>query len=167
MSPMLSPRLARPEDAPEVTRLLALSYSRLMAGAYEASVLAAAVPLLGVANPTLLASGRYFLAFSETGVLTGCGGWSLERPWGEAEQGLGHVRHFAVHPDHLGRGIGRALFDASLVQARQAGVTRMECYASLNAEGFYRALGFRTVRPMEVQLCPGLVFPAVAMRASL
>ena len=167
MPSMPPPRPARSEDAPEVTRLLALSYARLMAGAYEASLLAAAVPLIAVANPSLLASGRYFLAFTGAGDLAGCGGWSLERPWGEAEPGLGHVRHFAVHPDHLGRGIGRALFEVSAAQARQAGVTRMECYASLNAEGFYRALGFRTVRPISVELRPGLVFPALEMHTAL
>lgn len=167
MTQLLSVRPATPGDATEVTELLTLSYSRLMAGAYAAPVLAAALPLIGCANPVLLASGRYFLALTGDGILLGCGGWSLERPGGGVEPGLGHVRHFAVHPDHPGRGIGRALFEASAAQARQAGMIRMECYASVNAEGFYRALGFRTLRPLDIELRRGLVFPAREMRAEL
>jgi len=167
LAQLFAVRPATPGDVTEVTELLTLSYSRLMAEAYEPQVLAAALPLIGVANPALLGSGRYFMAVAQDAVAVGCGGWSLERPGGGLEPGLGHVRHFAVHPDHLGRGIGRALFRAGAAQARHAGMTRMECYASLNAEGFYRALGFRTLGPIQVDLGQGLVFPALGMGAEL
>jgi hypothetical protein len=32
---------------------------------------------------------------------------------------------------------------------------------------FYTALGFRTLAPIEVQLAPGITFPAVRMMADL
>lgn len=160
-------RLSTPDDAEAVTALLAASYPPLMAGHYEPDALAALLPAITVANPQLLGSGRYFIAETADGTTVGCGGWSTERPGsGEPTEGLGHVRHFATHPDWIGRGIGRALFERCLAQARAAGVTTFECYANLNAEGFYRALGFVPVRPIEVAVSPERSLPATLMRRS-
>jgi hypothetical protein len=39
--------------------------------------------------------------------------------------------------------------------------------SSLNAEPFYRAAGFETVRPMDLELAPSLAFPAVLMRLQI
>ena len=48
-------------------------------------------------------------------------------------------------------------------QARDAGITRLECLSTRMAVPFYAALGFRVLGPVEVPLRPGIVFPAVAM----
>lgn len=157
-------RTASPDDRAAVSDLLGLSYRALMAGAYPADLLAQALPLITKANPVLLASGRYGLIEDEAGRLLACGGWSLERPGsGEAVEGLAHVRHFAVHPEAVRRGLGRQLYQWCEDAARAQRMTQFECHASLNAEGFYRNLGFRRGRELGLRLSAGVTLPAIEM----
>ena len=157
-------RIATPDDAANVGRLLEASYPPLMAQAYDARTLLRALDLMTKANPALLASGTYYVAESPGGRTVGCGGWTLERP-GTAvtEPGLAHVRHFATDPSWARRGVGRAIFDRCESAARLAGVHAFECYSSLNAERFYAALGFRRVRYLDVQLTSDVLLPGVLM----
>lgn len=160
-------RPATPDDAAAVTKLLRASYPVLMKSAYTAGVLAAALPSMTRANPDLLASGTYFVAQTDTDELVGCGGWTRQAPGTAVVEGdIGHVRHFGTHPDWTGRGIGRALYEACEDQAAAAGIARFNCFASLNAEGFYAALGFERVGPIEVAM-PDASFPGVLMRRDL
>jgi len=161
-------RVATPRDADAVSELLRASYPRLMRSAYDEGVLAPALELMTKVNTSLLDSGTYYLAELATGFLVGCGGWTLERPGTKsAEPGLAHVRHFAVHPDWTRRGIGRTLFELCDRAARAAGVRAFECYSSLNAENFYRALGFVRIREMDMELEPPVVLRGVLMRLDL
>lgn len=161
-------RLATPDDAAAVSALLAACYPVLLAGTYHPDVLAALLPRMTTASPTLLASGSYFVAVAADGQVIGCGGWTRERPGnGAVADGLGHVRHVGVHPDWAGRGVGRALFARWLEQARAAGIREFECYATLNAEGFYRALGFESERPLDVDMGAGPKMPSMLMRRPL
>ena len=159
---------ARPEDEAAVTALLQASYPLLMRQSYAEAAMAAAMPLMARANPKLLASGRFYLVRGPDGAAVGCGGWSLERPGeGGIEPELAHIRHFATHPDFLGRGIGRAIYRDCRRRALAAGARRFECYSSLNAEAFYAALGFETVEPMTVDMGPDVSLPAIRMVASI
>jgi N-acetylglutamate synthase-like GNAT family acetyltransferase len=136
-------RAARPEDHAAVSDLLSRSYSMLMAPAYPADLLALALPVITKANSTLLASGRYAVIEAADGTTAGCGGWSRERPGsGEVTPGLAHIRHFAIDPIWFRRGLGRRLFDWCEQGARGESMTAFECHSSINAEPFYRALGF-------------------------
>lgn len=167
MTPPFEIRATTPADAGAVSDLLAQSYPRLMPAGYDAATLAAALPIMTRANPALLASGTYYGAVAASGELVGCGGWTAGRPGsGAVEAGLGHVRHFATHPDWTGQGVGRTLFQHCRAEAAKAGIHRFECYASLNAEAFYRALGFAVVGPLEVDFGGGVVFPSLVMRAA-
>ena len=135
-----------------------------MATSYDAKLLRLATPIITQANPKLLASGTYHVAEAD-GVIVGCGGWTPERPGTtEKQPGVGHVRHFATIPDRAGQGIGRMIYARCETQARAAGVTVAECYASLNAERFYASLGFATVGPVTIPLGDGVTFPSVLMR---
>lgn len=159
----ISIRVARPGDAAAVEKVLLASYPALMAGAYDAVVLARALPGMTRANPGLLASGTYYLA-EAAGEAVGCGGWTLERPGTvEVEPGLAHIRHFGVDPGWTGRGVGRALYERCQAQARAAGARRFECYASLNGEAFYAAMGFTSAGPIDVPMGPNLTFPSIRM----
>ncbi len=161
-------RVATPKDEAAVGELLDASYTALMPAGYEAADLAAVLPAMTRANPALLASSTYYLAETTAGALIGCGGWTRERPGsGETEPELGHIRHFAVHPDWTGRGVGRAIYDRCELNARAAGVRRFECYASLNAEGFYAAMGFAPVRRLEVPMDKGLTLSSVLMARTI
>lgn len=135
---------------------------------YAPPLLDAALPYITRANPILLASGTFFLAEDPNGNAVGCGGWTRERPGkGDVEPELGHIRHFATRPDHTGRGIGRSLYSACVRQAKSAGIIRLECYASLNAVGFYSALGFKKTEDMDVELSGQTKLPSVLMMQSI
>ncbi len=164
----LTVRAATPADGAEVTALLEASYPVSMRPDYDEAVLAAALPSMTRASPALLSSGTYYLAISENGRVIGCGGWTRERPGsGEVAPDLAHIRHFATHPQSAGRGVGRAIYDKCEDAARSAGVRRFECYASLNAEGFYAALGFKPLRHVELPMGKNVKLPSIIMGRSI
>lgn len=161
-------RVARLEDAAAVDRLLQVSYPKLMASSYDKELLAPALKLMTKANASLLGSGTYYVAELPTGLVVGCGGWTLERPGtGSVEPHVGHVRHFATHPGWTRRGVGRAIYHLCESAARSAGVIAFECYSSLNAEKFYSALGFENIREIAIELQPSVVLRAMLMRREL
>ena len=160
---MLQVRIAGGADAAAVEQVLLASYPVLMADAYEAALLARALPIITRANPKLLGCGTYYLAEADGGPV-GCGGWTMERPGSDRiEPGLAHIRHFAVDARWTGRGVGRALYARCELAAREAGVRRFECQASLNGEVFYAALGFASAGPIGVPMRPDLTFPSILM----
>ena len=135
---------------------------------YDPILFARALPMLTKANPALLSTCTWYVveALGADDTLVGCGGWARQRPDMPNERVdpvLGHIRHFATHPNWTRRGIGRALFDRCVTDARAAGVCSFECYSSIGAEGFYRALGFSTVEPMKLVLAENLTIPGVRM----
>ncbi len=161
-------RPATPADATAVSALLSASYGVLLAQAYEPAILAQALPVISRANPKLLASGSYFLATLADGRLAACGGWSADEPGtGRLEVGLGHIRHFATHPDHKGQGLGRRILQTCLDEMKARAIRRVECLSTLNGVGFYAAMGFAEIRPVDVMLPGQLRFPSVLMEQSL
>lgn len=164
--PGLTIRPATEADRPEISRLLARSYGQLYRGWYPDAVLRHALPVMTRANPDLIASGTFHAAFVD-GALAGCGGWSRKRYDGSGEEGVAHLRHFGVDPDHLRRGIGRALFERCRAEAAAAGFTALESLSSLPAEAFYLSLGFLTVGPARIELPDATHFAGRLMRAAI
>jgi GNAT superfamily N-acetyltransferase len=157
-------RIATPSDAAAIGSILGASYPVLMRGAYAEDLLARALPRIVRPNPALLASGTYYLAEAEGGEAAGCGGWSARPPDNDSgETGTAHIRHFATHPTWIGRGVGRAIYQCCEDVAREAGFVRFVCYASLNGEGFYAAMGFRRLHRIEVPMGRNLAFPSILM----
>ena len=118
-------------------------------------------------DPALLNSGRYFVA-SIGGRLAGCGGWSAAIPGsGRIEDAIGHIRHFATHPDQMGSGVGGAILDACVQEARREGVRQLKCFSSIPAEKFYSRHGFQRVEDVSVMLGGDIAFPAVLMEMKL
>ncbi len=160
-------RIARPEDARAVSSVISASYSVLLVADYHPKILAKALPRISVARPELLASGTYFVAEAQ-GRLIGVGGWTdLSPTRGLTTAGEGHMRHLAVHPDHLRLGVGRALAEASFASASEMGVQALRCLSTLTAAPFYQSCGFARLQEIEMTLEPGLYFPAVEMRKVL
>ncbi len=158
-------RVARPDDAAEISRVIFRSYSTLYRGWYQDDVLAAALPAMTRANPRLLASGRYFVAEID-GRVVSCGGWSPEKPGIGVIPRLAHVRHFATDPDFINRGCGGALLRRSLDEAKAAGFAEIESVSSLTAEAFYARHGFRQVAIVRQPVGRAL-FACVLMRRRL
>lgn len=156
-------RVANPVDEVAVNALFVASYPVLMAQAYAPDMLAAALPGMMHVDPNLLASGRFYVV-EHDGQIIGAGGWSASPPGGTP--GPAHIRHFATHPDHIGRGVGSLALTRCLTDARDAGVTAMGCFASLNGEGFYAHNGFERVRERTVPLGQA-AFPVIEMQRML
>jgi GNAT superfamily N-acetyltransferase len=166
-SHILTLRRSTADDLAAVDRLLSRSYPQLLAPDYPPSVLVLAVPRIARARPELLASGTYFLAEDGAGKLLAAGGWTPGAPAGGTVRDTGHVRHVATDPDAVRRGVGRALMTRVMQDARDAGMLWLDCLSTRTAVPFYTAMGFRTLFPTEVQLAPGISFPAVRMMADL
>lgn len=164
--PSLAVRPATSADEDVVSAVLETSYTKLWQGHYAASDLEVLLPMVTRAQPQLLASGRYFLALLED-QYAGCGGWSTAVPGtsGKIIPECGHIRHFAVHPDHLRMGVGRALYDACLSQVHEEGLARLEAWSSLQAVPFYERLGFKVIEHFTIDFPGGVGLASVRMIA--
>ncbi len=161
-------RPAIADDADAISAMMLRSYGELLRPDYNPRILAKALPRIGKARPELLGSGTYFVAENHTGEIVGAGGWTELSPTrGLANLGEGHMRHVAVDPQYLRRGIGRGLARVGFDSARASGLRGLRCMSTLTAEAFYGQLGFTTVQPIELTLEPGLFFPAIEMRMAL
>lgn len=162
---MVAIRSATPADSGALSILLETSYSHLLSGSYDNQTLEFALPYMVRANQALLTCGTYYVAEAEPGIIVGCGGWTLEEPGSGARvKGEAHIRHFAVHPDWVKQGIGRALLRRCIFEVEPAGIHVLHCLSTLNAEPFYRASGFRSVGVIDVRMGPTFAFPAVQMQ---
>jgi GNAT superfamily N-acetyltransferase len=160
-------RTATPNDRELLSKLIAASYGELARGPYDPGTLAAALPSMSRANPKLLASGTYYVA-EIGGTAVGCGGWTMAKPGSdESVDGVGHIRHFATHPAHVRKGVGRLPLDVCLAEARDAGIRTMMCQSTLPAEPFYAGASFRRIGLIEVKMGLGVLLPAVEMQRSL
>ena len=161
-------RIAIPCDEAAVSVLPdGILNGELMRGAYAEDALANLLPVIARANPSLLASGTYFIAETD-GSIVGCGGWTPGDPRTRREtDGVGHVRHVAVDPRCIRLGIGRAVMNTIAQTARSAGMRRLERLSSLNAVPFYRAVGYVPENTTAVTLSNGIVMEAVLMHSDL
>ncbi len=160
-------RVAGDQDFQTIHALLKRSYPVLMKPAYAPDVLSAALPLMTQANPDLITSGSYYVA-ENGGVIVGCGGWTWTAPGtGAASEGLVPARHFAVDPEHMSNGVGRAIFERCRADALVAGATRIQSLSSLNAEPFYERMGLRRLNLTELPIGEGVGFPVVLMEGPL
>ena len=157
----LTIRIAQMGDIAALDALFARAYPRLLAGHYPPSVMVTAVPLLARAQPSLIASGSYYVAQTDEETLVGAGGWTRGR-------GLaGDVRHVVTDDRMVRQGIGREILTRTIREARMAGLTRLDCRATHAAVPFYEALGFEALGPIDVPLRPGIFFPAILMHCTL
>ena len=157
-------RPAEISDRPVLVQLIADCYAAVYPGWYDADVLSEAMPAMLRIDPALLASGRYFVADFDKR-LAGCGGWSAGAPG--KETGAGHIRHFATHPDFMGKGVGGTILEHCVAEARTNGMARLQCFSSLPAESFYARHGFARLDEVNVMLGESVPFPAVLMERGL
>jgi putative acetyltransferase len=119
----------------------------------ERSIMAFSAPVYGEAKARawarlgvqfrhdLLGEGGFWVAERQGGIV-GVGGWSPDG----LEPDLAWLRYLFVHPQAARRGIGRRLVEQAEASAHAAGRPRVHVWASLNAVGFYQALGYRRQR---------------------
>jgi len=91
--------------------------------------------------------------------LLGVGGWSPD----SLDHRVAWLRYLFVHPDASGQGVGRRLVEAAEASARSAGRGQLRVWSSLNAVGFYRALGYRSIRRAAMPLAAEIDIDYVLM----
>jgi ribosomal protein S18 acetylase RimI-like enzyme len=77
------------------------------------------------------------------------------------EPGVAEMKRLYVRPDFQGLGIGKALAEAVIAEAREIGYSsmRLDTVPSMGrAQGLYRALGFREIPPYRFNPVPGTAF---------
>ncbi|HSI00485.1 MAG TPA: GNAT family N-acetyltransferase [Reyranella sp.] len=71
----------------------------------------------------------------------------------------GELDMMFVDPPAMNRGVGRVLFQASVVLARRLGARRMPILADPNAAPFYERMGARLVAHAPSDAIPGRILP--------
>ncbi|WP_168929238.1 GNAT family N-acetyltransferase [Crenobacter intestini] len=160
---MLRIRPARVNDA---KALVALHYAAVHAvspGHYTPAQLAAWSPLPDAARHAWL---RGVICTPTLRVLVGevdgqpCG-------FAIADLAEGRVNALYVAPAHAGCGLGRALLAACEHALQAQGHAQGTVRASLNAEAFYAAAGYRALGPALQPLADGSALPCVEMSRPL
>lgn len=98
-------------------------------------------------SPDFISANQVYVAESESGLL---GFYALLLKGTQAE-----LDHLWVAPEHIGTGVGKALFLHAMQRASAGNVSEVEILSDPNAEGFYRKMGAHrmgeTVSEMEGQ----------------
>lgn len=160
-------RSATSADRAQLEALIADCYGAIYPGWYDSDVLEEAMPQMLRIDAKLLDSGRYFVADVDDEI-AGCGGWSPAAP--DREPGAastGHIRHFATRPDLMRQGVGGAILERCVADARSAGVAGLQCFSSLPGEAFYARHGFKRIDTVTIMLGESAPFQAVLMRRVL
>ena len=177
-------RKATPRDANALSDLYSETYNEALPRHYSEQELAEAMPTLTTPSPRMLASGGYYVAFQRRSrdvdgdrahddeeMLLGAGAWEPDDTNYADQAGrdaviseLAHIRHFATKPSFTGRGIGKALMAACMLEAATQGISQMECISSFGAVSFYTAFGFSSVENTAHRYASGLAFGGVRMR---
>jgi GNAT superfamily N-acetyltransferase len=165
------------DDSRAANELLQLSYSSLLPKDYDRSITDKALPVITTAQPELLMCGTWYLVHHpETNELVGCGGWSyhVHKKAQDSltdcatERKVPHLRHFATHPDWLRTGIGRAIWDQTVLDlagcADESKLPTVEVFSSITGEAFYASLGFKPVKNVLLPIKNDCMFPCILMQ---
>ena len=88
-------------------------------------------------TPEFIAQNEVFVAVTD-GQIAGCCALVVTGS-------LAEIEHMWMQPEHMGSGIGRALFEHAKRRAEERGANVLELSADPNAEGFYARMGAKRV----------------------
>ncbi len=151
-------RAARRRDLDAIAALQARSIMALGIETYGEEACEAWARMGRQVRHTLLDSGTFFVA-EQDGGLVGVAGWTLD----SREPDCAWARYVFVAPEAGRLGIGRRLMAVIERSADAAGRSRMMLWSSLNALGFYEALGYRRVRSARWPIGDGIEMEHVLM----
>ena len=142
---MVTVRPARPADAPGIARVHDTALRTRGADHYSEAELDAMAPPdrdPESVDGTVLAREERYVAVAEADGADGADGVVGV---GGVHLADGRLLGVFVHPNRVGEGIGRALFEDIETRAEEAGLGTLTIRSALNAVGFYEAVDFEDV----------------------
>ncbi|MEV8441142.1 GNAT family N-acetyltransferase [Actinosynnema sp. NPDC051121] len=177
VSPVL--RRAVRSDLAGIAVLMRRSVLELFPRFHDERETASAARYLAEPDAVLVDDGTYFVHEVE-GEVVACGGWSKrdklytgsgDRPGDgrllDPAVEPARVRAMFVRGDWTRRGLGRAVLDACVGDAKAAGFRSLVLMATLPGVPLYRSFGFREVNRARVPLPDGVTLAGVEMAYSL
>lgn len=145
-------RPARPDEAAALSELALRSKAHW---GYDAQFLEACRPDLTL-HPHEITARRTCVA-EESGRVVGF--YTLEGDPPEGELG-----NLWIDPPHMGRRVGRRLWEHAMESARALGFAAVLVEADPHAEGFYTAMGAERIGGVPSPVVPGRVLPRLRYR---
>ena len=149
--------LAKDADIPAIKALMDLAIRELQKGYLTEAQIEASFAGMGL-DSQLIEDQTYFTV-KEADVLIGCGGWSRRATLHGGDHSAGRdsrllnpamdrarIRAMYTHPDHVKRGIGRLIINASEAAARADGFKALEMAATTAGKPFYLRCGYHVER---------------------
>ena len=128
-------RLAKPEDAEDISRVVIAALRRSNAADYDdGTILRVEGSFSASAILELLTRRLVFVALNEGQVIA------------TASLDADVVRSVFVDPEYQGSGVGKQMMEVIDSEAIAQGLERLRVPSSVTAEGFYAGLGFCKVR---------------------
>ncbi|MDG4788962.1 GNAT family N-acetyltransferase [Micromonospora sp. WMMD1102] len=157
---MLTSRLARHADVPELLPLIDAAITELQRGFLDEAQIASSRSIMGI-DTQLIDDGTYFVVES-AGRLAGCGGWSRRATLYGGDHSRGRdpalldparqpakVRAMYTHPDWARRGVGRLILARCEAAAAAEGFRTLELMSTLAGRPLYERTGFVPVEQVE------------------
>ncbi len=163
-------RPARMSDRNHLLAMQANSMRALATYCYSRQEVEAFIAFVGTMDDQLISEGTYYVG-ERDGRLVASGGWSRVRAnyveGAPVDRAAAKIRSVFVHRDWVRHGFGRLLMDRSEREAFVAGFDRVALNALLSGVPFYRALGYRPVKPIALDLPDGITFRGLTMEKPL
>ena len=150
---MLKIRPAISSDIPNIKTLMHLAIAELQKGYLTPSQIKASFAGMGL-DTQLIEDGTYFCVVDEN-ALVGCGGWSRRATLYGGNHSAGRnaslldpandrarIRAMYTHPEHVKRGIGTLIIQASEEAATLEGFKALEMAATMAGVPFYKKCGY-------------------------
>lgn len=147
-------RTANIGDCARIREMMALSIETLQKGFLTDEQIQASHAGMGL-DTQLIEDGTYFCVFDGNN-LVGCGGWSYRATLYGGNHSAGRsaekldpktdrarIRAMYTHPNHVRRGIGMMVIEASEAAAKQYGFSSLEMAATMAGVPFYLRCGYQ------------------------
>ena len=159
-------RRARMSDRNHLLAMQANSMRTLAARCYAREEIEAFIAFVGTMDDQLIDEGTYYVVEVD-GRPVASGGWSRMRAnyvnGAPVDLSAAKIRSVFVHRDWARHGFGRLLMSRAEREAFVAGFSRVKLNALLSGVPFYRALGYRDLRPIALSLPDGITFRGLTM----
>lgn len=168
-------RLATLDDQPAIETLMKGSIRDLFPSFYGAEQTRSSVEHIGVADPTLIEDGTYFVIEAGEEIVA-CGGWSRrDRLYSGSGPGAhdarlldpetepARVRAMFVRADWTRRGLGTLILEASETAAKAEGFRTLALMSTMPGLPLYQRYGFIVTERVDIPMPDGTAIAGAAM----